>query len=88
MELRLLGQIHVVLRLRRFGIIRHRIYEIEHLVNAARHRRHRATSDQGPRTKNEGLKDYACAGCAVWAQNLSNASVRMRAIVSAVWFSI
>jgi hypothetical protein len=33
-------------------------------------------------------KDYACAGYTVGAQNLSNASVRIRAIVSAVWFSI
>ena len=46
------------------------------------------TKDQERRTKNEGLKDYACAGCAIGAQNLSNASVRLRAIVSAVWFSI
>ena len=32
--------------------------------------------------------DYASAGCAVGAQNRSNASVSTRAIVSAVWFSI
>ena len=35
-----------------------------------------------PRTKNEGVKGYAGARCAVAAQNVSNASVRTCAIAS------